>query len=308
MRRKLLTLTAGIAAIFASSVNSNAQTLIHYWHFNNFTSAYTWPSIASIGADFSLIDTNKARVVYENYYPSVSASYPAKFDNVAGDVLNARMSMPAGNGIRTRNPTDSMQLLFYIPSTNYANLTLKFATQTSSYTSGDSVQLYAYSVDSGSTWITSGSGMSEFLDSASVLYRLVTVNFNDAAAFNNPKLVFRVTYLGRNNTGSGNNRFDNITLEGTTVDPTLHTSTMMFNDLGFTVSPNPALNVLNVNTNGSFEKSITITDVAGHQVYFAENENEHSMIDITNLIAGNYFVTVRDRNSGRTNTMKFSKQ
>jgi hypothetical protein len=38
------------------------------------------------------------------------------------DTVNVRMGAPAGFYIRTRNPSDSMELLFYTPSTHFKNL------------------------------------------------------------------------------------------------------------------------------------------------------------------------------------------
>lgn len=199
--------------------------LIHFWHFNNFTGVYHNPHFYPVKADYSIIDTNKATVLFGTV-PGTDTTNPTYFDFVTAatadyDTVNAWFSVPGGNGIRMRNPNDSSELWFYMPTTHYKNIRLTFATIKSSIGSGDSIQVYDYSIDSGITWMPSWriSGISEVLDSAnSVLtYKRVTVNFTDPAAFDNNKLVFRIRLLGKNTGTTGNNRFDNISVEGDSI-------------------------------------------------------------------------------------------
>jgi trimeric autotransporter adhesin len=205
------------------SVNTNVlaqSTLIHYWHFNNFSTAMYTPSIIGVAADYSLIDTSKAKILYAPM-PGTSLSYSTYEDAYATaatdtDIYNLRLSQPAGNALRPRNPCDSMYLLFYIPTTHYRNIKLRYASQTSSTAHGPSRQVFDYSVDSGATWRTSG--LSEPMDSAGTAFKLITVSFtSDSAVNNNPKLVFRITYNGNTTGTSGNNRFDNVTVDGDSI-------------------------------------------------------------------------------------------
>jgi len=223
MRTKLL--AAWICLMFALtfSVNSNAQsTLIDYWNFNSFTAVMYTDTIHGIDADFSTLDTTKAQILYAEI-PGTSSSFSTYIDGHAAvtadyDTVNLRMGAVAGNYIRPRNPSDSMQLLFYIPSTNYTHILLQYGSESSSTTSGPLHQLFSYSVDSGLTWRTSG--LSRLSDSAWLVFHRTAVSLAmDSATKNNDKLVFRILFSGNTTGTSGNNRFDNVTVEGDTIQP-----------------------------------------------------------------------------------------
>jgi hypothetical protein len=128
MKRKvLLKMFVSSIIIFTAITQSNAQqTLIHYWHFNNFTSTSATlldPStIAPLLVDSTIIKTDTAKVMYRAY-PGTSSNYKSFWDNTTGDTTNARNGTVAGNGLRARNPWDSMQLVWVIPSNGFKNLT-----------------------------------------------------------------------------------------------------------------------------------------------------------------------------------------
>jgi hypothetical protein len=227
--------------------NANAQTtttLIHYWNFNTLTAKYTHPNIPHIPADYTAEDS-----AYLEYYllPGTSATWAisgpdsnndggVQIDNVAGDTTNARQGAIAGTGIRFRNPTDSAEIRWHIPSTGFSNLVVKYATQTSSEASGDSVQDYSYSVDGGKTWDSTGMTVNGApghtldltqggnVNTPYLSYVLTTITFGTVTTVNsNPNLIFRIIFRGHTDPGfpvtggvavSGNNRFDNFTLDG----------------------------------------------------------------------------------------------
>ena len=311
MKRNVLTILFCIVAMTTINSNSIAQgTLIHYWNFNNFTSTVTLPAIADLAADYTIISSPTAALIYQTQ-PGTSSSFSDYCDYVAGDAsdtINLRMSAPAGNAFRARNPSDSMEILLYIPSTNYKNLQLKYACELSSYTSGDSVNVFAYSLDSGSTWITSGTGLSEWLDSGSVGFRLVSVHINDTNANNNRKLVFRITSLGRNSGTSGNNRYDNITLDGDHIGSTIVTNPLFTTALNYTLYPNPVSNQMEISTNVDGIKSFTITNMIGQSILSGNEEGKHFSVNTANLVSGIYFITILDNNTGSVRTSKFVKQ
>lgn len=308
MKKHLLAALLAAASVTCSQSNCEAQgTLIHYWNFNTFTSAIHLPLIASLAADYSIHDTAKARVVFMPIPPGVSSSYGSYADNNSGDTTNARMGAGAGNCFRPRNPMDSMELLFYIPSVHYTHLRLQYATQTSSYTSGDSIQMFAYSLDSGTTWITSGTGLSEWLDSAKLAYSLISVNINDPGASNNPKLVFRITFKGRNSGSSGNNRFDNITLEGDSI-----TSTSVVYPTqavsSYSLFPNPVTNTLTGDANTTGDKRVTISSIVGQTVYTGTLSGTHFTLNTADLVAGVYYMHIVDVASNEVIIKQFIKQ
>ncbi|MFI5263227.1 MAG: hypothetical protein ACHQM6_01790, partial [Candidatus Kapaibacterium sp.] len=244
MKKNLQIVFAFTILTVCASFSQAQLKLIHYWNFNTLTAKYTHPNIPHIMPDYPSGDT-----AYLEYYllPGTSATWAIsgpdsnnaggiQIDNVAGDTTNARQGAVAGTGIRFRNPTDSSELRWHIPSTGFSNLVVKFTTQTSSIASGDSVQDYSYSTDGGKTWQNTGMTVNgapgHTLDltqggnatSIYLSFSPVTVTFGSATTVNNnPNLIFRIVFDGNTHPGfpvtggvavSGNNRFDNFTVDG----------------------------------------------------------------------------------------------
>ncbi|MEI8205066.1 MAG: hypothetical protein WCH34_18760, partial [Bacteroidota bacterium] len=97
------------------------QSLIYYWHFNNlvnFTTSAASPStFPVIRPNYTTLDSTKAFIKFAAL-SGTSGNASTYYDYVSpGDALNARFGTSAGYGLRPRNPTDSMQLMLYIPST-----------------------------------------------------------------------------------------------------------------------------------------------------------------------------------------------
>jgi hypothetical protein len=315
MKRNFLAILVSAATI-TGAIKSNAQsTLLYYWNFNTWTPLYTsaTPGVivyASIPADYAapFLTTSNAKWV-DRTVPGTSSSYATYCDNSAvGDTLNARMGDLPGAGFKARNPNDSIEILIYAPTTHYANLRIKYACQLSSYTSGDSINVFSYSVDSGSTFISSGSGLSKWIDSGSVNYRLVNVQVNDPMAFNNAKFVFRINMAGRASGASGNNRFDNVTFEGDTLNPTLGIIKAEINTPRYTVFPNPVNDIINVTANMDGDKSVLITNVMGQTVVAEAHQSKHFALPALGLSNGLYYITIRENESGIVTTIKIVKQ
>jgi len=164
-----------------------------------------------------------------------------------------------------------MELRFTIPTTGYKNIVLEYVLESSSTTSGDSTELFDYSVDGGTTWKSAGmtvnGATADTLDTTPSVYQgtswgLVTITFgSDASVNNNSALVFRIKFKGNSSKASGNNRFDNVTVEG---DASADVAVQQ-NAARFSLSPNPATSkVILASWDGP--KSISIVDVAGRVV------------------------------------------
>ncbi len=228
---KLFLLAFMLLSGICSNMRVNAQQkLIYYWHFDKFTglsgaiSPVTNP-IQPVHANWSSLDSTKALISYVPAYSTLSKKYTTYWDagnGEASDTFNVRaggLSGTTSNYLRVRNPSDSMELLFAMPTTNYKNLTLSFGLEKSSLTSGMGKQVFDYSTDGGSSWKTSGlSILSDSLTNA--VFNLMSVSFKgDAAVNNNSNFIFRIKFLTLNTGTKGNNRFDNISLEGDTIIP-----------------------------------------------------------------------------------------
>src|SRR6185437_14217449 len=187
---------------------SPAGKLIHYWNFNSVTTTVT-----SVNSDFSAV--GKAIATYGERAGVSSAYVPGYMDDInPGDTINARLGAVAGNGIRPRNPSDSMQFLLYIPTTHYQNIRIKYECERSN--NGPTQQTFDYSLDSGKTFIQTGMTVTTY--APELVWALNNIDLSTINTINNNgKLVFRIRYTAGNITATnGNNRFDNITIEGDT--------------------------------------------------------------------------------------------
>lgn len=295
-----------LLCLLVCKVSPAQQKLIHYWHFNNFSGTFKNPGIPSVAADYSILDASKARVAYK-LVAGASPSYTGYIDNVTGDTLNARLGNFAGQGYRFRNPTDSAELWIYMPVKNYKNITVKYASQTSSLASGMLYQLFSYSTDSGATWKTGG--LNRVSDTTSIAFKLTTVSMAlDTAANNNNNLVFRIRFSGNTTGSSGNNRFDNISVEGDSIlfPSGITTHTMQPNTVY--VFPNPAADVLNINRLPAGNNHVSVLSLTGAVVLQQSIRNEGASLDIKDIPSGMYILMIRDENSNLLQASRFIKK
>jgi hypothetical protein len=228
------------------------------------------------------------------------------------DILNwhaGDTTTVTGSTIRTRNPSDSMGLYFYIPTTNYKNALLTWTCERSS--NGMRAQIFDYSVDGGTTWRTSG--LSMMSDSVNAAFSQYAVNFfADTTTANNAHLVFRIRFAVNNTGSSGNNRFDHISLQADTITAaTINPSAV--NEIvnatpAFTIVPNPASTSLTISTEIEGNKSIIVRDAQGRTVYAGLLFDKSQTLDISNYVAGTYFVTVGSNSTKTSSTSRFVKQ
>jgi len=175
--------------------------VVHYWHFNTLPlGTITTPIAADISKIAGAVIT----------YPGTGAGYMDQVD--PGSALNLQAGQGAGLGLRPRNPANTRELIIVAPSTGYEKLTVTFAVMRSS--SGAAQEDFSYSVDGGTTWVVVDAGYNIELD-----YALKTIDLAAATAVNNKaNLSFRIRFLGDLAAGaSGNNRFDNICVDGTPI-------------------------------------------------------------------------------------------
>lgn len=176
------------------------SVLVHYWNFNSITGTVT-----SIDTDNSLI--SGAQITY----PGTGNGYMDGFD--PGYAENARNADESGTGFRARNPSDSRSLILSLPTTGYKDIVIQFATARTG--SGATTQNYSYTVD-GTNYTTAGLPVTTHNPTQDPTSSLVTLDFSGISAVeNNSQFKIKISFSGDTASGtSGNNRFDNITLEG----------------------------------------------------------------------------------------------
>src|SRR5687768_2518980 len=189
-----------VAASFLLTVlHASSQSLLHYWNFNLFDNEanHLAPSFTAGGATLAYVAGGTSVNDFVN-------GTSQNFDILN---LNARNGDPAGNHLRNNNPIGSA-LIFSLPTTGYNDVVLKFATRRSG--SGAGLQTIWYSTDGVNfdslTTIAPNNGDPT----------LQTFDFSSfPATDNNPNFKVKITFLLGAGGVVGNNRFDNVTLEGT---------------------------------------------------------------------------------------------
>ncbi len=181
---------------------SVSPTLVHYWSFNDnssqtnlltpSTSIITGASITHIAGGISSID--------------VAGGTGQNFN---ADNLNARNGDASGSHLRFNDPIGG-ELVFALPTTGYKDVVVKFATRRSG--SGAGTQNWFYTTDGtnytsfGTVTPIDGNPVLETLDFTSI-----------AAANNNPDFKLKVSFAQGSGGTVGNNRFDNFTLDATSI-------------------------------------------------------------------------------------------
>lgn len=292
------------------ALNNTAAKLIHYWHFNN-----TLPSDGSgniplgpgpILADYS--SRGIAAIVYKSSQGVVSDI--GVIDNLVGDTINQRSGYggccgEVNNAVRTRNPSDSMQFLWYLPTTMYKNIVIEYETQLSSLKSGQREQIFSYSLDSASSFIATG--LPVFSNFADTIWEKVTLDLRSITSVNNnSKFVFRINFSAPNTGNKGNNRFDNITVEGDIFSDI--NGIREINKYDYVLFPNPAKDHIILATNFEGEKMISIYNSTGVLVSSHNLYGKEIQINTSLLSSGFYYMKIIEKNIENVTTMKFIKE
>ena len=226
-------LKGSVIAAFFFQTGLFGQTLIHYWNFNNNTSqaSITAPSstlvngsLASIAGGTSVIDF--AGGTGQNF----------NIDN-----LNARNGDASGTHLRFNNPIGG-GLQFNLPTTGYNNVVVKFTTRRSAQGAG--TQTWSYTTD-GATFIPY-----QTVSPQDANPQLISFDFSAVAGVsNNPNFKLKVEFSATAGGTSGNNRFDNFTVDAapaggidTTPPVTAYLPVNNTNNASTTVNPTISFN------------------------------------------------------------------
>jgi hypothetical protein len=165
--------------------------LLHYWDFNNATSNETLVN-PTLG--------NGQLTYLGNFFDSV----------LPGSDVNLRNESTIGSALRLRNA--SGDFIISIPTTGHQNIQLKYAaTRTGS---GSQTQTIFYSVD-GINYTQNGLETNQFTLTEDI-YSLISLDFSNINSVNNnPNFKVKIVFDQASSTiSNGNNRIDNITVEG----------------------------------------------------------------------------------------------
>ncbi|HLP65158.1 SdiA-regulated domain-containing protein [Flavobacterium sp.] len=227
--------------LFTIVQSSYGQTLMHYWNFNNNASVatITTPTQTIGGATLSAIPGGISSIDFAG----------GTGQNFSVLNLNAQNGDAAGTHLRFNDPIGGA-LEFTLPTTGHENIVVKFATRRSAQGAG--TQSWSYSLN-GTTYtpfttVTPNNG-----DPA-----LATLDFSAIAAVdNNPNFKLKVEFSQAPGGTAGNNRFDNFTVQGTTIGSGGDTTAPVASFLPL----NGATNVIvAINPTIAFDESVRLVD------------------------------------------------
>ncbi|MCH8534803.1 MAG: hypothetical protein LAT51_07015 [Flavobacteriaceae bacterium] len=183
--------------------NGNTDTdleLMHYWNFNDNSS-----EMALITPSFSI---ENAELTYAG----------ASFDDTNGSTINARNNDPAGTALRLRNPAGP----FTIKATtaNYEDIKVSYAARRTA--NGAQQQLISYSLDGGNTFTQEGLQTQVFdieFGGDNEVFQRYEIDFSSIEGVNdNPNFQVQINFAMGDDNSSGNNRIDNLVVEGNALD------------------------------------------------------------------------------------------
>ncbi|MCL7989329.1 hypothetical protein M8998_15365 [Sphingobacterium sp. lm-10] len=173
-------------------LNFGIPELVHYWDFN--TSTSSTPAVTPT------MTRGGASLLYNGTWDSYNI----------GTLINAREDSGAGWALRLRNPAGAFTLT--VPTTGYKDIKFSMAVQRTN--NGAATNTVTYTID-GTNYISTGISSNSYTPENEPLYGLVTFDFSNISGIeNNPNFKIRVVFSNGSTGSSGNNRFDNILVEG----------------------------------------------------------------------------------------------
>lgn len=181
----------------AAGLAAHAQSLVHYWNFNNSESLESLlaPTGSLTGdASFFQVEGSAGEI-------QITSNTGQNFDT---ENLNARNGDPAGSHLRFNNPIGGV-LQVNLPTVGFKDAVVKYVTRRSG--SGAGAQLVSYTTDGANYAFFETITVSE-------TPTLITLDFsNTAGVSNNANFGIRIEFEAAGGGTVGNNRFDNFTLD-----------------------------------------------------------------------------------------------
>jgi hypothetical protein len=170
-------------------------TALYYWNFN----ALSPDTLQQVVSSYSY---NNAGVLT---YAGVGEGYMDRVNE--GTLLNAAGEAVAGYGLRVRNPSNQRYVLIEAPTIGFRSVRFSYATMRTS--SGAGFQEIQYKTSSNGNWNSLSTVRVE------ESWQVYSFNISDPDAENNLDFSIRILFRGDDASGeTGNNRFDNIRIEG----------------------------------------------------------------------------------------------
>ncbi|MEI8279227.1 MAG: hypothetical protein WCG87_05645 [Bacteroidota bacterium] len=184
-------------------IDPGTRVLLHYWNFNSSTNLLS----VNFTADTAITDTPKIVIPPSTAVPDAYDQY------TPGTVFNAKLTDTGviGGALRVRNP--STYMILNIPTTGYKSPILTIAAMRSN--SGAQTSTVSYTTDgiNYSSLIGAGIDLTAAADTTWISTNVFSYDFTGLAGVdNNPKFAVKISFVGVSSATSGNDRFDNITV------------------------------------------------------------------------------------------------
>ncbi|HSE33118.1 MAG TPA: PEP-CTERM sorting domain-containing protein [Pyrinomonadaceae bacterium] len=196
LRRRMFVDISFVLLMLLLGATSTHATEITIWNFNDSD------LLADFGTGTLMSDFNVANILF-----------------AAGTTTNARLGAPAGQALSLQGGTgtanNGRNITFSVSTLGFANIIVSFATQGTS--TGFNANQFQYSLD-GLTFVNFGSPYTPAtaFGSTPVIFNLSAIpGLND-----NPSAAFRIVFNG-STSSTGNNRLDNLVIEGTAATATI---------------------------------------------------------------------------------------
>ena len=250
--------------------------LIYYWHFNTLETPEE--DVKSISADFSLQPDFTPTMTYTGE----SNRDIDEYNN--GSAINLQLEENVGKAARVRNRSEGRSLIFDVSTESVEDVVFEYAVYRSG--SGMLKNIVEYSIDGGTTFTQEGLDLTEF--DIEETYKLIAIDFEGIETVNdNPDFQIRITWEGNTDQENGNNRYDNITLKGVTMDDL---SVKEYQVVNVALYPNPTQGILTIETSSEME-TVAVIDLNGRTVHYEANINgTHHQLSTSEWNSGVYIV------------------
>ncbi len=259
--------------------------LMHYWHFNNQEMVDEEDYL--VISDFSLV--GQGEITYPGEGGAMDFRSHRESDPVSNYNLRLGQEPDQGAVLRARNPAITRELIFAVPSTDFTDLLVTFATTRTE--NGSQEQQFYFSPDAGDTWVAVGDAYEiPFMEDEQGIYLHKEIDLSEFDAVNdNPDLHFKILFVGEGNDNpSGNNRFDNFTVDGIALSDDVNVSDLVL-EATMNVYPNPASGMFQIEV-GQPGMLIRIYDLNGRMVMQRAMSGTSMNLDATALPAGLYLI------------------
>ncbi len=195
------------------STGTGTTELVHYWHFND----EEITEDDEVFTDYTINGLAPGFITYPGDGGAMDFRSHREGDEVSN--YNLRMNQPEDDGsvLRLRNPSANRELHISIPTTGYKDLILTYATTRTE--NGNQTHQLQVSADGGASWanVQDAYYVNSLREEEGWSERRVVLS-GMTAINDNPNTTFRILFIGEGNDNpSGNNRLDNVSLDGVAI-------------------------------------------------------------------------------------------